>query len=97
MPDRSEPSSAQTSDEKVWQSPGCHTVETAPGVPAYALADCRPPPRRPAWTAPTPPHCVGANVGDYAYYAGRARATDDFHGLGAFLIMNERQRDKGVS
>ncbi|MET7279976.1 glycoside hydrolase family 88 protein [Kribbella sp. NPDC005582] len=33
---------------------------------------------------------VGTNVGDYAYYAGRTRATNDFHGLGAFLIMNEQ-------
>jgi unsaturated rhamnogalacturonyl hydrolase len=35
---------------------------------------------------------VGTNVGDYAYYVARARATDDFHGLGAFLIMNEQLR-----
>jgi unsaturated rhamnogalacturonyl hydrolase len=35
---------------------------------------------------------VGTNVGDYAYYAGRTRATNDFHGLGAFLIMNEQLR-----
>ncbi|MQY39749.1 Unsaturated rhamnogalacturonyl hydrolase YteR [Streptomyces sp. RB17] len=35
---------------------------------------------------------VGTNVGDYAYYVGRTRATDDFHGLGAFLIMNEQLR-----
>ncbi|MFJ9814796.1 glycoside hydrolase family 105 protein [Streptomyces sp. NPDC101151] len=35
---------------------------------------------------------VGTNVGDYAYYAARTRATDDFHGLGAFLIMNEQLR-----
>ncbi len=40
---------------------------------------------------------VGTNVGDYAYYVGRTRATNDFHGLGAFLIMNEQLRDKGVS
>ncbi|MGW2620052.1 glycoside hydrolase family 88/105 protein [Streptomyces sp. NPDC001500] len=35
---------------------------------------------------------VGTNVGDYAYYADRDRATNDFHGLGAFLIMNEQMR-----
>lgn len=33
---------------------------------------------------------IGTNVGDYAYYTGRTRATNDFHGLGAFLIMNEQ-------
>ncbi|WP_084557447.1 glycoside hydrolase family 88 protein [Hamadaea tsunoensis] len=35
---------------------------------------------------------VGTNVGDYAYYVGRDRATNDFHGLGAFLIMYEQLR-----
>ncbi|MFF1307622.1 glycoside hydrolase family 105 protein [Streptomyces sp. NPDC058307] len=35
---------------------------------------------------------VGTNVGDYAYYIARDRATNDFHGLGAFLIMNEQLR-----
>jgi rhamnogalacturonyl hydrolase YesR len=34
--------------------------------------------------------CVGTNVGDYAFYIARTRATNDFHGLGAFLIMNEQ-------
>jgi unsaturated rhamnogalacturonyl hydrolase len=33
--------------------------------------------------------CEGTNVADLAYYFGRKRATNDFHGLGAFLIMNE--------
>jgi len=33
---------------------------------------------------------VGTNVGTYSYYVGRTRATNDFHGLGAFLIMNEQ-------
>lgn len=33
---------------------------------------------------------VGTNVGDYAYYIARTQATNDFHGLGAFLIMNEQ-------
>ena len=32
----------------------------------------------------------GTNVGDLAYYFGRKRVTNDFHGLGAFLIMNEQ-------
>jgi unsaturated rhamnogalacturonyl hydrolase len=35
---------------------------------------------------------VGTNVGDYAYYVARTRAVNDFHGLGAFLIMNEQMR-----
>ncbi|RPF37597.1 glycoside hydrolase family 105 protein [Streptomyces sp. TLI_185] len=35
---------------------------------------------------------VGTNVGDYAYYVARTRAANDFHGLGAFLIMNEQLR-----
>ncbi len=33
--------------------------------------------------------CEGTNVGDLAFYLARKRNTDDFHGLGAFLIMNE--------
>ncbi|GLZ29336.1 hypothetical protein Lesp02_15260 [Lentzea sp. NBRC 105346] len=33
---------------------------------------------------------IGTNVGDYSYYVNRTRATNDFHGLGAFLIMNEQ-------
>ncbi|MEU1792580.1 glycoside hydrolase family 88 protein [Streptomyces sparsogenes] len=33
---------------------------------------------------------VGTNVGDLAYYLGRRRNTNDLHGLGAFLFMNER-------
>lgn len=36
--------------------------------------------------------CEGTNVGDLAYYYGRARKMNDFHGLGAFLIMNEEFR-----
>lgn len=35
---------------------------------------------------------IGTNVGSYSYYIGRTRATNDFHGLGAFLIMNEQLR-----
>lgn len=38
---------------------------------------------------------VGTNVGDYAFYVARPRATNDFHGLGAFLIMNEQLRQTG--
>ncbi|TCO45826.1 unsaturated rhamnogalacturonyl hydrolase [Actinocrispum wychmicini] len=34
--------------------------------------------------------CEGTNVGDLNYYLKRARKTNDFHGLGAFLIMNEQ-------
>ena len=33
--------------------------------------------------------CEGTNVGDQAYYLERKVNTDDFHGLGAFLMMNE--------
>ena len=32
---------------------------------------------------------VGTNVGDYAFYVGRTQATNDFHGLGAFLFFAE--------
>ncbi|WP_285750877.1 glycoside hydrolase family 88 protein [Lentzea sp. NBRC 105346] len=32
----------------------------------------------------------GTNVGDANYYYARPRNTNDFHGLGAFLIMNEQ-------
>jgi unsaturated rhamnogalacturonyl hydrolase len=32
----------------------------------------------------------GTNVADFAYYIGRKRPDNDFHGLGAFLIMNEQ-------
>ncbi|MGC9670753.1 glycoside hydrolase family 88/105 protein [Planosporangium sp. 12N6] len=34
--------------------------------------------------------CIGTNVGDQAYYLARPRKTNDLHGLGAFLIMNEQ-------
>jgi unsaturated rhamnogalacturonyl hydrolase len=34
--------------------------------------------------------CEGTNVGTLSYYLGRARKTNDFHGLGSFLIMNEQ-------
>jgi unsaturated rhamnogalacturonyl hydrolase len=33
--------------------------------------------------------CVGTDVGDLAWYYARPRATDDPHGLGSFLLMNE--------
>ena len=32
----------------------------------------------------------GTNVSDLAYYFARKRNENDFHGLGAFLIMNEQ-------
>ncbi|WP_293270397.1 glycoside hydrolase family 88 protein [Nannocystis sp.] len=35
---------------------------------------------------------VGTNIGDYRYYIDRPRSVNDFHGLGAFLIMNEQLR-----
>ncbi|MER6736063.1 pyrroloquinoline quinone precursor peptide PqqA [Streptomyces puniciscabiei] len=41
-------SGPQTSDEKVWKSPGYHIVETALEVTAYALTDRRPPQQPPA-------------------------------------------------
>jgi unsaturated rhamnogalacturonyl hydrolase len=34
----------------------------------------------------------GTNVGDYGYYIGRRRITNDKHGLGAFLIMAEQMQ-----
>lgn len=34
--------------------------------------------------------CIGTGVGDLAWYFARPRATNDMHGLGAFLIMNEQ-------
>ena len=36
--------------------------------------------------------CEGTNVGDLEFYLARPHSTDDFHGLGAFLIMNEQFR-----
>jgi unsaturated rhamnogalacturonyl hydrolase len=36
--------------------------------------------------------CEGTNVGDLAFYLARPHSSDDFHGLGAFLIMNEQLR-----
>lgn len=38
---------------------------------------------------------VGTSVGDEAYYLRRARAVNDFHSLGAFLLMNEELRGLG--
>ncbi|OON72613.1 hypothetical protein B1H18_28995 [Streptomyces tsukubensis] len=39
--------------------------------------------------------CVGTNVGDLAFYFARPRATNDLHGLGAFLLMNELLGEPG--
>jgi unsaturated rhamnogalacturonyl hydrolase len=39
--------------------------------------------------------CEGTNVSDLAYYFARKRNVNDFHGLGAFLIMNEHMMTKG--
>jgi unsaturated rhamnogalacturonyl hydrolase len=33
--------------------------------------------------------CIGTNVGDLKWYLDRPRKTNDFHGLGAFVLMNE--------
>ena len=38
--------------------------------------------------------CEGTNVADLGYYFARKRNTNDFHGLGAFLIMNEKFMNK---
>jgi len=38
--------------------------------------------------------CEGTNVAELAYYFGRKRMSNDFHGLGAFLIMNEKFMNK---
>jgi unsaturated rhamnogalacturonyl hydrolase len=38
--------------------------------------------------------CEGTNVADLAYYYARKRLTNDLHGLGAFLIMNEKFMNK---
>jgi len=40
--------------------------------------------------------CEGTNVGDLAFYLARPKQTDDFHGVGAFLIMNEQLRKTGA-
>lgn len=40
--------------------------------------------------------CEGTNVADLAYYFGRKRLSNDFHGLGAFLIMNEKFMNKSL-
>jgi unsaturated rhamnogalacturonyl hydrolase len=40
--------------------------------------------------------CEGTNVADIAYYFARKRNANDFHGLGAFLIMNEHMTTKGT-
>lgn len=48
--------------------------------------------RNPDGTIAMPNICEGTNVGDLAFYLGRARHTNDLHGLGAFIIMNEQMR-----
>jgi len=40
--------------------------------------------------------CEGTNVADLAYYFARKRQTNDFHGLSAFLIMNEKFMNQNV-
>ncbi|HZY61417.1 MAG TPA: glycoside hydrolase family 88 protein [Edaphobacter sp.] len=37
--------------------------------------------------------CIGTNVGNLQFYLDRPRKTNDDHGLGAFLIMNEQMRN----
>jgi unsaturated rhamnogalacturonyl hydrolase len=48
--------------------------------------------RNPDGTISMPNICEGTNVGDLDFYLGRARHTNDLHGLGAFIIMNEQMR-----
>ena len=43
-------------------------------------------------TISIPNICEGTNVGDLAFYLARARRTNDLHGMGAFIIMNEQMR-----
>jgi unsaturated rhamnogalacturonyl hydrolase len=38
--------------------------------------------------------CAGTVVGDLSYYLQRPRNTDDLHGIGAFLLMNEQMREQ---
>lgn len=40
--------------------------------------------------------CEGTNVADISYYFARKRNVNDFHGLGAFLIMNEHMIIRGA-
>jgi unsaturated rhamnogalacturonyl hydrolase len=40
--------------------------------------------------------CEGTNVADLTYYFARKRNTNDFHGLGAFLIMNEKFMNRSL-
>jgi len=53
--------------------------------------------RNPDGTIVMPNICEGTNVGDLDFYLGRARRTNDLHGLGAFLIMNEHMRKSAVT
>ena len=48
--------------------------------------------RNPDGTIAMPNICEGTNIGDLAFYLGRARHTNDLHGLGAFIIVNEELR-----
>jgi unsaturated rhamnogalacturonyl hydrolase len=41
--------------------------------------------------------CEGTNVSDINYYFNRKQGVNDFHGLGAFLIMNEQRITKRSS
>ena len=50
--------------------------------------------RNPDGTIAMPNICEGTNVGDLAFYLARSRNTNDLHGLGAFIIMNEQMRGK---
>jgi unsaturated rhamnogalacturonyl hydrolase len=49
--------------------------------------------RNPDGTISMPNICEGTNVGDLEFYLNRARHTNDLHGLGAFILMNEELRE----
>ena len=53
--------------------------------------------RNPDGTISMPNICEGTNVGDLDFYLKRARHTNDLHGVGAFLIMNEQMRKSAGS
>lgn len=52
--------------------------------------------RNPDGTISLPNIGIGTNVGDLAFYLARPRDTNDLHGMGAFIIMNEQLRKGGA-
>ena len=39
--------------------------------------------------------CIGTSVSDYQYYIERPRATNDLHGVGAFVLMCTQMAREG--